>query len=230
MEDVTPPSSTGNKEKKKVKSLTKSTKWWIWPVKIFFLSFALSLVFSIGSEFLMSATGIIVSSLIILLLIAIAVISDMIGVAVTACSPEPFTAMASRKVKGAKEALVLLKNADKVGSMCNDVMGDICGIVGGAAGASIVVRITVSLSSNAGVILIGALISSFIASLTIFFKAIGKKYSIDNCNKITLLVGRILSPVFFNKKNDKTTDKAIICDKTPEIKKADKDTKITKEK
>ena len=187
------------KERKKVKVMAKNSKWWLWPVKIFFLSLALSLVFGIGSEFLMSLTGIVVSSLIILLLILIAVVSDMIGVAVTACNPEPFTAMASRKVKGAREALILLKNADKVGSLCNDVLGDICGIISGAAGASIVLRITESISSAAGKILIGALISSFIAALTIFFKALGKKYSIKNCNKITLVVGKILSPMFINK-------------------------------
>ena len=174
MEDVKPPSNQEKNTNKKVKVNSKISKWWLWPVKIFFLSLALSLVFSIGSEFVMSASGIIISSIIIILLIAIAVISDMIGVAVTACNTEPFTAMASRKVKGAREALILLKNADKVGSLCNDVLGDICGIVSGAAGASIVVRITENLSSDAGKILIAALISSFIAALTIFFKALGK--------------------------------------------------------
>ena len=205
MEDVKPPSNQEKNTNKKVKVNSKISKWWLWPVKIFFLSLALSLVFSIGSEFVMSASGIIISSIIIILLIAIAVISDMIGVAVTACNTEPFTAMASRKVKGAREALILLKNADKVGSLCNDVLGDICGIVSGAAGASIVVRITENLSSDAGKILIAALISSFIAALTIFFKALGKKYSINNCIKITLMVGKVLSPVFIHKdKNQKS--------------------------
>lgn len=201
-----------SQNKKKVKVAAKGQKWWAWPVKIFFLSLALSLVFSIGSEYLMSASGIVISSLIIFVLIAIAVISDMIGVAVTACSIEPFTAMASRKVKGAKEALILLKNAEKVSSLCNDVLGDICGIVSGAAGASIVTRITINMTSNAGVILVGALLSSFIAALTIFSKALGKKYSIDNCNKITLLVGKILSPFFGKDKSDKKvkTEKVLI--------------------
>lgn len=190
-----------SQDKKKVK-VAKYSKWWVWPIKIFFLSLALSLVFSIGSEFLMSKSGVVISALIIVVLIVIAVVSDMIGVAVTACSAEPFTAMASRKVRGAKEALLLLKNAEKVSSLCNDVLGDICGIVSGAAGASIVVRITASISSETGVLLIGALVSSFIAAITVFFKAMGKKYSIDNCNKITLIVGKVLSPVL------KTKDKS----------------------
>ena len=205
MEEPKPPLQTQNK--KKVKATAKTQKWWLWPVKIFFLSLALSLVFSIGSEFVMSASGIIISSLIIIVLIVIAVVADMIGVAVTACSVEPFTAMASRKVRGAREALVLLKNAEKVSSLCNDVLGDICGIVSGAAGASIVTRVTVNMTSNAGLILVGALLSSFIAALTIFSKALGKKYSIDNCNKITLLVGKALSPFIGREKTDNTKSK-----------------------
>ena len=203
MNDIKPPETQGDNEKKKVKVNSYTPKWWVWPVKIFFLSLALSLIFSIGSEFVLSSTGIIISSVIIVLLIIIAVISDMIGVAVTACSAEPFTAMASRKVRGAREALVLLKNADKVGSLCNDVLGDICGIVSGAAGASIVLRITENLGSDAGKILIAALISSLIAALTIFSKSLGKKYSINNCVKITLIVGKILSPVFISNKKNK---------------------------
>ena len=199
MEDVKPPEQSGKDGKKKIKT-TKNSKWWVWPIKIFFLSLALSLIFGIGSEFVMSATGIVVSSIIIVLLVCIAVISDMIGVAVTACSTEPFTAMASRKVRGAREALILLKNADKVGSLCNDVLGDICGIVSGAAGASIVLRLTQEMSSDAGKILVAALISSLIAALTIFSKSLGKKYSINNCIKITLIVGKILSPVFIRDK------------------------------
>ena len=194
MEEPKPPLQ--NQNKKKVKATAKTQKWWMWPVKIFFLSLALSLVFSIGSEFVMSASGIIISSLIIVVLIVIAVVADMVGVAVTACSVEPFTAMASRKVRGAREALVLLKNAEKVSSLCNDVLGDICGIVSGAAGASIVTRITINMTSNAGLILIGALLSSFIAALTIFSKALG------NCNKITLLAGKMLSPFIGKEKTD----------------------------
>ncbi len=194
--------SNGNNDskKKKVKVSSKRSKWYIWPIKIFFLAFALSLVFSIGSEYLTSATGIIVSILIIVLFIAIAIVTDMIGVAVTACTIEPFTAMASRKVKGAKEAMLLIKNADKVASLCADVIGDVCGILSGAAGAAIVVKVTANLSSNAGVILVASLVSAFIAGLTIFGKALGKKFSLDNCNKIILLVGKCLSP-FRSKKS-----------------------------
>lgn len=188
--------TNGNNDSKKreVKTTSKKVKWYIWPIKIFFLAFALSLVFSIGSEYLTSATGIVFSILIIILFISISIITDMIGVAVTACAIEPFAAMASKKVKGAKEAMLLIKNADKVASLCADVLGDVCGILSGAAGAAIVIKVTEGMTSNAGIILVASLISAFIAGLTIFGKALGKKFSLDNCNKIILFVGKCLSP------------------------------------
>lgn len=194
------------KKPKKMKMISRKPKWYVWPIKILFLAFSLSLVFSIVSEYVMSATGIIISTLIILFLMAISVVTDMVGVAVTACSAEPFTAMASKKVKGAKEALVLIKNADKVASLCADVMGDVCGILSGAAGAAIVVKITSNMTINAAMILVASLVSSAIAALTIFGKALGKKFSIEKCNQIVLIVGKILSP-FHSRKEKKLKDK-----------------------
>ena len=45
-----------------------------------------------------------------------------------------YHAMSSKKIKGAKKAVSFKKNADKVSSFCNDVIGDICGIISGSAG------------------------------------------------------------------------------------------------
>lgn len=178
--------------KKVVKKTSKEQPYWVWPVKVFFLAFALSMFFSITSEFLLSDSGIIVSIIIILVLIVIAVITDMIGVAVTAASQEPFRAMASRKVRGAKESLLLLKHADRVSSLCADVIGDVCGILSGAAGTSILVKVVINASAPVE-ILVASLISSFIAGLTIFGKAMGKKLSMQKCNSIVFAVGKFLS-------------------------------------
>ena len=46
--------------------------------------------------------------------IGLGIVFDMIGVAVTAADPRPFHSMAAHKEKGAKEALVLLRNARQV--------------------------------------------------------------------------------------------------------------------
>ena len=77
--------------------------------------------------------------------IGLGILFDIIGVAVTAADPRPFHSMAAHKEPGAKEALMLLRNAGRVSSVCNDVVGDICGIVSGTTTAVIVVRLQAAL-------------------------------------------------------------------------------------
>ena len=191
--DISPEGDSKNKTKKKVKLQNTKTSIWAWPIKIFFLAVALSLLFSISSDLLMSSAGIILSVVCILFFIGISIITDMIGVAVTACNLAPFKAMASRKVRGAKEAIFLIKNADKVASLCADVIGDVCGILSGAAGTTILHHIVTASSTSAFEIIMASLISAIIAGLTIFGKAISKRYSMDNCNSVILTLGKFLS-------------------------------------
>lgn len=188
------------KRKQKVKKQQVHSRW---PLKIFVMAVALSLSFSLLSEFVMGSTGVIIAVIIIILFVGLAIITDMIGVAVTACSKEPFIAMCSKKVRGAKEGLMLVRNADKVSSLCADVVGDVCGILSGAAGASIVAKITVNLQNASLAILIASLITALIAGVTIFGKALGKRKAIDNCNSIVLRVGKLLSLFIKQPKNKK---------------------------
>ncbi len=129
---------------------------------------------------------------IIVIFVSLSIITDMIGVATTAANAQPFRAMASKKVRGAKEALKLLSKADRVSSICCDVIGDVCGILSGAAGASIVVKIAIE-SNSALSIIVASLISAVVASLTIFGKSICKKYAIDKSGPIVLFVGKLIS-------------------------------------
>ena len=170
-------------------------RYFSWPVKIFVLTFFLTLFFSVSSELVLSTTGIILSVLIIIVFFVIAVLSDMLGVAITCCNSNSFQAMASKKIKGSKEALFLLRNTDKFASLCNDVVGDFCGILSGAAGATISVKIILSLSLSSVYleILIASLISSVVAALTVFGNALGKKIAIERCEKIVLFAGKFLS-------------------------------------
>lgn len=183
------------KHKKNKKHAVKNT----WPYKVFVLAMALSLAFSILSTFLLGSAGIIVSIIIIVVFISISIVTDMIGVAVTACTKEPFMAMCSKKVRGAKEGLMLIRNADKVASLCADVIGDICGVLSGSAGASIVVQITLNVKSTSLCILISGIVTAFIAAVTIFGKALGKRVAMDKCNGLILKVGAFLS--LFTKQN-----------------------------
>ena len=69
--------------------------------------------------------------------IALGIVFDMIGIAAASGTEREFHSMAAHKVRGAREAVWMLRNAEKVSSICNDVVGDICGIISGATGALI---------------------------------------------------------------------------------------------
>lgn len=171
---------------------------WGWSLKVLFLTLALSTMFSALSELVLSNSNLVISVLVIVMLLTLGTIFDMIGVASTAGESDPFLAMASRKVRGAKEAIVIIKNASKVSSICCDIIGDISGILGGAAGASIVLKIITESSADATKILISAVVSGVIAALTVFMKSFGKDYALKKSNNIILAVGKVLS--IFTKK------------------------------
>ena len=76
------------------------------------------------------------------MIIIINIATDTIGTAVTAADIIPFNAMASRKIAGSKLAIKMIKNADKVSNIFNDVIGDMCGIISGAGAAFIITQLS----------------------------------------------------------------------------------------
>ena len=132
-----------------------------------------------------------VAFLILFVIILIGILFDIIGVAVTSADERPFHSMASRKVPGAHEAISLLRNAERVSSICNDVIGDVCGVVSGSAAASISAQVIVNFSGEIGEIIM-LLMSAMVAGLTVGGKAIGKTFAIGSCVKIVSAVGRII--------------------------------------
>ena len=99
--------------------------------------------------------------------------------------------MAAHKEKGGKEAIRLLSNANRVSSVCNDVVGDICGVVSGSASATIAALILtqVDVGWPRGVSLV---MSAIVAGLTVGGKAIGKTFAVNSCTQIVHAVGRVL--------------------------------------
>ena len=175
-----------SKKEDKHKNNKKQTGW---PIIVLLITLALSFVFSLISELVMGNTTLIVAYLLIVFIIILSVIFDMIGTAAASCDIQPFLSMSARKVKGAKMAVKLVKNASKVSSVCADIIGDICGIISGACGAAIVIKQFASGSS----ILVSVLFSSLIAAFTVFGKSLGKSYAMTNSNKIIYMVARVLS-------------------------------------
>ena len=114
---------------------------WRWIFTIFFITVLISAVMSLISTNLLSSATLGVSFVILICIIAIGIVFDIIGVAVTAADEKPFHSMASRKVPEATQALKLIRNAGRVSSFCNDVIGDICGVISGSAAATIAARV-----------------------------------------------------------------------------------------
>jgi hypothetical protein len=162
-----------------------------WILKITLLAFTLSIVFSFLCEIALPKVDIVVEILLIFLFIFLGVLFDMIGVAVTSADIEPFNSMSSRKVKGAKTAVKLIKKSDKVSSFCNDVIGDICGIISGSAGTIVSVSLSNTLSFSP--LLTTLITTACIASLTIGGKALGKSYAVNKNNLILYKFAKLVA-------------------------------------
>ena len=162
-----------------------------WILTVFILSFILSVIFSGISTAMTENFHTIILVLVILLVIGIGILFDMIGVAVLTCKESNLHAKAAKKMKGAKAAISLIKNSTKVSSICNDVIGDICGIVSGSLGAALTLDIIGVF--NASSVIITMIVTATISSLTVGFKAIFKDVAEKNSDAIVYTSGKILS-------------------------------------
>ncbi|MBE7004864.1 MAG: DUF21 domain-containing protein [Ruminococcaceae bacterium] len=172
------------------KEEAKPRSFWRWIVQIFVVSVALSAVLGFASGVALEDAGYALAVVVLVLFILLGIAFDVIGVAVTAADPKPFHSMASHRERGAREALFLLKNAEKTSSFCNDVVGDICGIVSGSTAAVIVERLQSSFSART--ILISIAVTALISGLTIGGKAIGKKLALERSTRVVLFTARLL--------------------------------------
>ena len=163
-----------------------------WAATAFCLAVALSAALSLASEAMLSGAGLAIALFILCLFILLGILFDIIGVAVTAADPKPFHSMAAQKVKGAKESLKLLKNASTVSSVCNDVVGDICGIVSGTTTTVIVVRLQGLLDFVPALVLSVGL-TALVSGFTIGGKALGKGVAMKSSTKVVYFVGRVIS-------------------------------------
>ena len=162
-----------------------------WVVTIFFVTILISGTISLVSDEVMANSSVAVAFVILLAIIFLGIIFDIIGMAVATADEKPFHSMAARKVPGAHEAIRLLRNAERVSSICNDVVGDICGVVSGSASATIAALIltNVEIGWPRGTSL---MMSALVAGLTVGGKAIGKTVAVSSCTQIVHLVGRMI--------------------------------------
>ncbi len=158
-------------------------------------SFILAVIFSFLSEtFASRLNSVILSSIFLGLIILINMLADVVGTAVTAASHIPFNAKASKRVRGAPHGLQLIRNADKVANLANDVIGDITTTVGGALGISIVVQI-MTMGPVISQFWLNVLITAFIAAVIVSTKAAAKKIALSHPDDVIFWVGRVLARV-----------------------------------
>lgn len=184
-----------------------------WILSITIWTFLLAIVFSIITENLTTNLGLISSLIILLFIILLGIFFDIIGIAVTRAEEKPFHSMASKRINEAKIAIKLVRNADKVSNFCNDVIGDISGIISGAVGANLIYKLS-NLYDLKTLGFLSILITALTASLTVGGKAMGKSIALMYYEKIIYSLAEFLNffeknfnLVIFDKKQDKKRQK-----------------------
>ena len=186
-EEIRPTHQSEKKQKKQPKKKRN-----LWSVKITVVSFFVSAFISFLSELTASSEHIIVTILLLFFLILCSILFDGIGVASTSCDMTPFVSMASRRVYGAKTALWLVKNNEKVSNVCNDVIGDIFGIISGACAAAITLKLVADMDQTWQK-LVTVSISGVVSALTIGGKAFLKNIAIKNSKEFIMFIARLIA-------------------------------------
>ncbi len=183
------------RKKEKEKKKDENIKWFI---EVSIMTFILSMVFSYISTNGVSNLSLIPAILILVAVILVGIIFDIIGVAVTVADEHEFHAKATKKVKGSKDSIKLIRNAPRVANICADVIGDICGVLSGAISALIAVKIADQFGLDFD---LQFLLSALVSALTVGGKALGKNVANSQSTKIVHAVGMLFNK--FSRKKDK---------------------------
>ncbi|EDL64563.1 hypothetical protein [Bacillus sp. SG-1] len=166
-----------------------------WSISIAVITFVLAALFSIFSNLILNEVTWVIGLIVVLIIVLIGIFFDMLGIAATAADETPFHAMAAKKVYGARQSIRIVRNADRFASFCNDVIGDISGIISGTATAIVLIGLTLDLQINNGSPVeyaVNVLLTSLIAALTVGGKALGKTLAIQHSKDIIFQVGKVL--------------------------------------
>ena len=178
-----------NQESKKEHSNIK------WIIQSFVMTFILSMIFAYISTNGVSNLNIVSALFILIIVVLLGILFDIIGVAVTVANEEEFHAKATKKVKGSKDSIKLIKNAPKVANICADVIGDICGVLSGSISALISIKIASQIKLPFDIQFV---LSALVSAITVSGKAFGKEIANKNSTEIVHKVGIVLNK--FSKK------------------------------
>lgn len=184
------------KEKYSVKAKKKPVKNkrindYSWIIIVTILAFLISIAFSFVSEAIIPNVNSIIAIIMILIFIGLGIIFDMVGIAITVADLSTFNSMATKRVRGASIAVKLIKNSEKASSFCNDVIGDICGIVSGSAGVAL--ASIIASKYNINIFMPTLIVTAVVASITIGGKALGKQAAINKSTYILFKFSQVVS-------------------------------------
>ncbi|MCI8525806.1 MAG: hypothetical protein HFF17_07770 [Oscillospiraceae bacterium] len=162
-----------------------------WVSTIFATTVVISACFSFLSDSLLDRVQLAAAFAVLFLIVLVGILFDIIGVAVTTADEKPFHSMAARNVPEAREAIRLIRNANRVSSICNDVVGDICGIISGSAAAMIAAQVIASFTPTAASFF-RLLLSAVVSALTVGGKAVGKTFAINASTPIVHFAAKLI--------------------------------------
>lgn len=161
-----------------------------WSIFIFILTFVLACLFSVASSSVLEGVAWGIGMIIVIVIVLIGIFFDMMGIAAAAAQEKPFHAMASEKISGSRHAIRIVRNADRFASFCNDVIGDIAGIISGTASAIVMFKLFQGDNTSLLYTVVLTIFTALVSGLTVGGKALGKSFAIHHSTAIILLAGK----------------------------------------
>lgn len=167
----------------------KSNKKWVATVTV--SAFIISVLLGLITNTVVRDLSVMIAFVVLILVVLLGIVFDIIGMAVATATEAPFHAKSSKRVKGAKESLALIRNAEKVSSFCNDVIGDIAGVISGGLAATIAISVHMNLPFLTA---LGAnlLMTATVSAATVGGKALGKNVAISESYYIVEKCGIVI--------------------------------------
>ncbi len=154
------------------------------------LAFILSFALNASFEELAQNISFYLSIPLFFFVIMLGIAGDGIGIASTRADEKALLSMASRNVKGAKESLWFVRNASKVSSVFNDVLGDVSATLSGALAVAIIYRIRF-VFPWLNVLWLTSIGVGLVSALGVGGKALFKPVALRRSEGIVLFLGKI---------------------------------------
>lgn len=159
------------------------------------LTFGTALIVSPLSESATRVLSLPAAVVIVVIIVAVGVAFDVIGVAAAAADEAPFHAMAAKRRRGARAALALVRHADRVSAVANDVVGDVAGTLAGAAGAAVAARLGAWFDGFGLDLVLAPVVLAVVAGLMVGGKAACKGFALREHRRVLLNLGLMLEDI-----------------------------------